>query len=653
MRYARLALQTTRGDLMATSATVITTQLPTYRALLQEWENKRAAAKGFSVPLAELEPLTKNASKDVIVAFRTRPPLPNEAAEKFRANPDAEKASTEPVEFCAGVTVASAEPGVFVAHVPGMKWNGPTLAHKTYEADLAFGPDVTNEEVFQRTVVVNDLLSLSLSGGVACILAYGQTGTGKTFTMESIEHRVARDLFNTARTVGKRFIQAHGTDNTTSPELETGDIFEFRVTFLELLGKHASDLLAVTDKVDEQGNPIRTEVAVREDAVGNVRPGLISTAVRTSEELEALINRALSHRRTTATLRNAKSSRSHALLTITIKNTLLPYAEEGQLILLDLAGSERYEDSKDHDKQRMDEARENNKSLMNLKECVRAKARMAAEQGFVHIPWRTNKLTMLLKPIFDIESRQPSKAMIIAHVSPHIQDTIHSTNTLSYAAPFLTIPPKPRESLPYDASDPRTWDHDQTIEWLTDSFTQEAKKSQVAEWTAKARAAELAGHTLDPLPDDRDAPVDIGVDILKICPPGSTAKNLGMLYTPQFVEACLVARTDTDGDKPTQDEFKRRALDVIGNLVYLILIAKTRKRMEIMNNRKKIAAAKTLLGPVWDETMDKAAKAARAGDGNRIAAFAFARDGLLAQYRAIKAEQEAKEKAKTAEEEDA
>ena len=62
-----------------------------------------------------------------------------------------------------------------------------------------------------------------------------------------------------------------------------------------------------------------------------------------------------------------------------------------------LAGSERHEDSKDHDKQRMEEARDNNKSLMNLKECVRAKAKMAAEDGFVHIPWRANKLTMLLK----------------------------------------------------------------------------------------------------------------------------------------------------------------------------------------------------------------------------------------------------------------
>ncbi len=50
------------------------------------------------------------------------------------------------------------------------------------------------------------------------------------------------------------------------------------------------------------------------------------------------------------------------------------------------------------------ESRDNNNSLMNLKECVRAKAKMANEEGFVHIPWRSNKLTMLLKVWFIIGS---------------------------------------------------------------------------------------------------------------------------------------------------------------------------------------------------------------------------------------------------------
>ncbi|KAF7357928.1 Kinesin-like protein [Mycena venus] len=578
---------------MATSATLTTTHLSTFRTILDEWNQNRlktSPIKGFHVPLEELQqsPPSKDALKDVIVAFRTRPPLPNEAADKFHVDPDAKDAPVDEdgqppvVEFCSGITVTSAEPGVFFAHVPGMKWSGPTLTHKPYEADLAFGPGIENEEVYQRTVVANDMLSLALSGGVGCILAYGQTGSGKTFTMESVEHRIARDLFDQARIVGKRLLLAQGGDPVAA---ENGDIFEFNVTFLELLGKHASDLLESTTEVDAQGNPVRTEIAVREDKVGSVRPNLISSTVRTSAELEELINKALSHRRTSATLRNATSSRSHALLTISIKNRLLPYADEGQLILVDLAGSERYEDSKDHDKQRMEESRDNNKSLMNLKECVRAKAKMAAEDGFVHIPWRSNKLTMLLKPIFDIESRQPSRAMIIAHVSPHIQDSIHSTNTLSYAAPFKTIPPKPRGPAPYDAKDPRTWDHAKTIEWLTAQFTKHAMKSRQAEWNVKSKAAQLAGKKLKPLEDPVPGQLDLGVDILKICPEGSTAKDLGTLYTPQFVQRCLEARIS---EALRTDALKNNAVEIIGNLFYLILTAKTRKRNEIMKSRKKL-----------------------------------------------------------------
>jgi Kinesin motor domain len=61
----------------------------------------------------------------------------------------------------------------------------------------------------------------------------------------------------------------------------------------------------------------------------------VSTSINNSAELEDLITNSLAHRRMSATNRNAASSRSHALLTIRVKNTLLPYAEEGQLILVE------------------------------------------------------------------------------------------------------------------------------------------------------------------------------------------------------------------------------------------------------------------------------------------------------------------------------
>ncbi|EIN08038.1 P-loop containing nucleoside triphosphate hydrolase protein [Punctularia strigosozonata HHB-11173 SS5] len=583
------------------SAVLTTTQLPRLRQLLVDWEKKQPPLKPFSTSLEDIKARSErtavfgdaldDGSKDVIVAFRTRPPLENEAATQFvTANEDA-GSDPRDVEFCPGITVASEEPGVFVAHTPSMKWNGPALAHKPFDADLAFGPHTSNEELYQRTVVANDpnlvyaqLVPLALGGGIGCVLSYGQTGSGKTYTMEGLEHRIARDLFDVADVVARRFVAAEAKKQSTSDEqpfagqeeVHAADVFTFEVTFLELLGTSAVDLVDGTTGVDAQGSAIRKEIAIREDKAGNVVPHLISTPVHSSTELEDLITSSLSHRRTSATLRNARSSRSHALLTIRVKNKLLPWAEEGQLILVDLAGSERYEDSKAHDKQRMDESRENNKSLMNLKECVRAKARMAAEDGFVHIPWRMNKLTMLLKPIFDIESRQLSKAIVIAHVSPHIQDSVHSTSTLGYAAPFKTSPPKRRGPAPYDSVDPRTWNHEQTIAW----FKREFAEKMVEQKGTGARGQEI-------------------VDIDVLCPGDMTARHFGKMTTPEFVARCLQAvkptvRTvdsgqATDGDAVwTADALKELAATVVGSLFYLLLSAKTKKRNQVMRTRKGV-----------------------------------------------------------------
>lgn len=96
------------------------------------------------------------------------------------------------------------------------------------------------------------------------MLAYGQTGSGKTYTMESLEHCVARDLFDRARLVGQRLLAAQGRVSDTP---DASSIFEISATFLELLGKRASDLLETPEAIDAQGNPVRAEVPIREDKV--------------------------------------------------------------------------------------------------------------------------------------------------------------------------------------------------------------------------------------------------------------------------------------------------------------------------------------------------------------------------------------------------
>ncbi len=143
--------------------------------------------------------------------------------------------------------------------------------------------------------------------------------------MEGIESCIMRDLFDAARVVGNRL--SYGQNEA--------DFFKFSVTFLELLGKHATDLVGPSDKVDVSGNVVRKDVAIHKDKAGNVKLRLISTIVRTSTELEELIMSSLSHWHTSATLRNAASSHSHAVLTVHIKNKSLPYAKDGWLILIE------------------------------------------------------------------------------------------------------------------------------------------------------------------------------------------------------------------------------------------------------------------------------------------------------------------------------
>lgn len=99
--------------------------------------------------------------------------------------------------------------------------------------------------------------------------------------MEALEFRIARDLFVVADHLAKRFVHAERRAETSqsdsqpteaAEEVKYSDVYEFSVTFLELLGKHAVDLLEPAEglPLDESGNPIRKEVSIHEDKVCSV-----------------------------------------------------------------------------------------------------------------------------------------------------------------------------------------------------------------------------------------------------------------------------------------------------------------------------------------------------------------------------------------------
>ena len=120
---------------------------------------------------------------------------------------------------------------------------------------------------------------------------------------------------------------------------------------------------------------------------------------------------------------NDESSRSHAILQLQLKRTA-DQKPLGKMSFIDLAGSERGADTIDQNKQTRLDGAEINKSLLALKECIRA---LDLEKK--HLPFRGSKLTQVLKDSFTGNS----KTTMIANVSPANSCCEHTLNTLRYA----------------------------------------------------------------------------------------------------------------------------------------------------------------------------------------------------------------------------
>ena len=141
------------------------------------------------------------------------------------------------------------------------------------------------------------------------------------------------------------------------------------------------------------------------------------------EELLQTMEREAMERTTHATEMNSDSSRSHAIFCIELINPIKK--QTGYLYMIDLAGSERGQDTKLHNKERRTESAAINTSLLALKECIRA-----LEMGCKHIPFRGSKLTHILKDSFSANSR----TIMINCVSPMASSSDHTVNTLRYGA---------------------------------------------------------------------------------------------------------------------------------------------------------------------------------------------------------------------------
>lgn len=162
------------------------------------------------------------------------------------------------------------------------------------------------------------------------------------------------------------------------------------------------------------------------------------TRVESLQALLQVVEQGLLSRIVGTTNANQQSSRSHAILQLTIYQVDKSSNElvmAGKFALVDLAGSEKLSDAGDYGRQARMEGSEINKSLLALKECIRALRRQTIEletigESNVFIPFRASKLTLILRDSF---IRAKSETVMIASISPNIHDADHTLNTLRYA----------------------------------------------------------------------------------------------------------------------------------------------------------------------------------------------------------------------------
>ena len=187
------------------------------------------------------------------------------------------------------------------------------------------------------------------------------------------------------------------------------------VSFFEIYGGKLFDLLNGKNKL-----------VAREDANRAVNiVGLHEVQVTNVNQLLELISHGNGERATGTTGANSDSSRSHAILQLSLKvYERHQYKMHGKFSFIDLAGSERAADTTNNNKRTRLEGAEINKSLLALKECIRA-----LDQGGKHLPFRGSVLTQVLKDSFVGHSR----TVMIANVSPSSSSSEHTLNTLRYA----------------------------------------------------------------------------------------------------------------------------------------------------------------------------------------------------------------------------
>ncbi|KAI9588946.1 hypothetical protein GQX74_007115 [Glossina fuscipes] len=253
------------------------------------------------------------------------------------------------------------------------------------------------------------LVQTIFEGGMATCFAYGQTGSGKTHTMGGEFNGKVQDCKNGIYAMAAKDVFSY-LHNSRYRNLN----LVVSASFFEIYSGKVFDLLS-----DKQ------KLRVLEDGKQQIQVvGLTEKVVDSVDEVLKLIQHGNTARTSGQTSANSNSSRSHAVFQIVLRPPGSAKVH-GKFSFIDLAGNERGADTSSANRQTRMEGAEINKSLLALKECIRALGKQSA-----HLPFRVSKLTQVLRDSFIGDK---SKTCMIAMISPGLSSCEHTLNTLRYA----------------------------------------------------------------------------------------------------------------------------------------------------------------------------------------------------------------------------
>ena len=416
-------------------------------------------ARLLSKLVCRMRSVDKKTSTDSMVVVRVRPPL----------GPSDPGYDLIPQRFQRSMAQVTTPTSLGVDSPQG---------RKLFIFDRVFGEDTRQKDVWQY---LEDSVDSFLQGYNVSILAYGQSGSGKSHTMgtsgpdeqrddytRGVVPRAAQHLFDNLQTGPASHSRQNsglktptrfsvGSMNQMLQNTKTGSekTWEMSVTYVEIYNEQPRDLLLP----DVTPLSERPSVQIREDTKGRIFvEGLRSVNVNSIDELMGILNHGSTIRQTDATAINARSSRSHAVFTINLRQNKPQAAPvrdkrfsvpvdmlagndssitvESKLHFVDLAGSERLKNT-GATGDRAKEGISINAGLASLGKVI---SQLSARSSSTYVSYRDSKLTRMLQDSLGGNAI----TYMIACVTPaefHLSETL---NTVQYAQRARNIQSKPR-----------------------------------------------------------------------------------------------------------------------------------------------------------------------------------------------------------------